>query len=199
MDPGGSLQPAFEVSFNENLLAWTQAVMYWQLEEWVDLAPVSFSWPYWVQLFLQSRKWNMGTSRMSLTRGSFSFTFHKTSCFIFLCLYGSQCPEVAPFQLDLPEAKVAVLECFQSMGCLGTEKRVCWESLTSDQLSCDSRSIWWLADLQVSATVSAEPNADGTVDIELVTETFFAFLPGYNRRWSSVFSHITGQCGCHQS
>lgn len=64
----------------------------------------------------------MGTSRMSLTRGSFWFTFHKTSCFIFLCLYGSQCPEVAPFQLDLPEAKVAVRECFQSTGCLGTEK-----------------------------------------------------------------------------
>ena len=39
MDP---VEPAFEVSFNENLLAWTQAVMYWQLEEWVDLAPVSF-------------------------------------------------------------------------------------------------------------------------------------------------------------
>ena len=31
-------------------------------------------------------------------------------------------------------------------------------------------------DLEVSATVSAKPNADGTVDIELVTETFFAFF-----------------------
>lgn len=186
MDPGGSLQPAFEVSFNENLLAWTQAVMYWQLEEWADLAPVSFSWPYWVQLFLQSRKWNMGTSRIALTRGSFSFTFHKTSCFIFLCLYGSQCPEVAPFQLDLPEAKVAVAGVFSIDGLFGNWK-------TCDLQLCRSQQRCLPNPTQMEPLTLSWSQRLSSHVLSVIQ------WPRYNRCWSSVFSQITGQCGCHQS
>ncbi len=144
-------EPAFEVSFNENLLVWTQS--------WA-VARVGWSSGFF---FLTCGTW---APRCPWHAVNF-LLFHRTSCFIFLCLYGSPCPEVAPFQLDLPEAKVAVLECFTIDGLFRNRVWTVTSCLGIPETSDD---------LEVSATVSAKPNADGTVDIELVTETFFAFF-----------------------